>query len=105
MLSRVDVNLIQRATINFAYVDCEMGQYFFCVRFKINCTPVTPSLTVMAILKIATTTSNAGPFAKAPLEVMEMIFGRLNFPDLASFVRVSKWTRVPRLSMCALADL
>lgn len=64
----------------------------------------TPCLNVMTILEAATTT-DACPLRKAPFEVMEMIFGQLNLPDLPVVVRVSKWIKVWRQSIRAFYDL
>jgi hypothetical protein len=46
--------------------------------------------------------TGACPLGKAPLEVMEMIFGQLNFPDLPAVIYASKWLKVCayRASQC-----
>lgn len=51
----------------------------------------------MTTLEVATITV-ACPLRKAPFEIMEMIFGRLNFPDLRAVIFISKWIEVSRHS-------
>jgi hypothetical protein len=48
---------------------------------------------IMVALKDAMTTG-ACPLRKIPLEVMETIFGHLNFPDLFAVLVVSDWIQV-----------
>jgi hypothetical protein len=48
----------------------------------------------MVIQEVGTST-DACPLRKTPFEVMEMIFGGLNFPDLSAFVGASWWIKVP----------
>ena len=57
----------------------------------------------MVTLEVATTTGVC-PFAKTPPEVMEMIFGKVNFPDLPAVIHVSKWIKVCQ-SMCVFCNL
>ena len=58
----------------------------------------------MTVLQ-ATTTTDACPMRKTPPEVLEMIFGLLNFPDLRTMLYVSKWIKVPHQSMHTCNDL
>lgn len=53
----------------------------------------------MTTLQI-TTTTDACSLRKILLEIMEMIFGLLNFPDLRAVIRVSKWIKVLHQSQC-----
>jgi len=53
----------------------------------------------MLALEVTTTTS-ACLIRKTPPEVMEMISGRLNFPDIPAVVHVSKWMKVYHASQC-----